>query len=45
MGSKSLGTCIRSRNFKDSKDSVVPYQHHPHSEIWPDCLWMCLPAW
>ena len=45
MGSKSLGTCIRSRNFKDSKDSVVPSQHHPHSEIWPDCLRMCLPAW
>ena len=43
--SKSFRTCTWSKNLKDSEDSVVPYQHHPHSEIWPDCLWMYLPAW
>ena len=45
VGSKTFTICTWSRKFKDSEDSMVPFQHHPHSEIWADCLWMCLPAW
>ena len=42
---QSFGLRTWSRNLKHPEKSVVPYQHHPHREIWPDCLWMCLLAW
>ena len=42
---RSFGIWTWSRNLKHSQESVVPSQHHPYLEIWPDCLWMCLSAW